>query len=78
MFNAARSFETCTSFDPCGEVVPSSFRANVPAHVIYRRLLATFDDDQLKALESDINRFVESGRMSASLAGMLTAATLAD
>ncbi len=78
MFNAARTFDTCTSFRPAGEASPQSFRPNVPAHVVYRRLLAAFDDDQLQALESDINRFVESGRMSASLAGMLTAATLAD
>lgn len=50
------------------------FTSRDPSQIVYRRLLAMLDEDQLIDIETDISYFVQGGEMSRHLSALLTAA----
>jgi hypothetical protein len=50
------------------------FAPGDPAQMVYRKLLADFDEDDLVDLESEIEYFLAGGPMSPALSAMLGAA----
>ena len=78
MFNAAHETgpTSCDSLENRPRSV-AHFAPGDPAQVVYRKLLAAFDEDDLVNLESDIEYFLAGGPMSPALSGMLGAADTA-